>query len=252
MINRLFRFNYIRNHYLRFGFHGILMYFQLAFKSKKSFIAIKLSEFKHSIFLRNQTSDIKTFYQVLFYSEYDLPFMTDPKIIIDLGANNGMASIFFLNKYPDAKVIAVEPEYENYRMLRENTENYNNFFSYNKGIWNRPANLEIIKSDLGNWAFFVKESELKTETTIDAITIRQIMDDHNISQIDILKIDIEGSEVELFSRNFEEWLGITKYIIIELHDWMRAGCAKQVFSALINYEFKLSIRKENLIIQLLN
>ena len=65
--------------------------------------------------------------------------------------------------------------------------------------------------------------------------------------IDILKIDIEGSEKELFSSNYEKWLPATKLIFVEVHDDMKKGCSKAVFSAIGKYNFHFSMKHENLI-----
>ena len=65
--------------------------------------------------------------------------------------------------------------------------------------------------------------------------------------IDILKLDVEGAEKEIFSSNYEDWLPKTKVLIIELHDRMRKGCSKVVFSAISEYNFSLDISGENLV-----
>jgi hypothetical protein len=65
--------------------------------------------------------------------------------------------------------------------------------------------------------------------------------------IDILKLDIEGSEKEVFEAGFEYWLPRTKAIIIELHDHMRAGASKALFNAIGKYDFSFNMQHENLI-----
>ncbi len=239
------RFNHIRNHYLRFGFKGLSFYHEVLLN--KTTLLFDHKEFKNPIHLRPNTSDVDVFYQVLFNLEYDIPLPFEPKLIIDLGANIGLASVYYLNKYPNATVIAVEPEKNNYLLLKENTKKYTNFHSYNKGIWNKNTELKIIDPQIGSWGFTVKEVSVKEKDTISAITLDQIVADHAIQEIDILKIDIEGAEMELFAENYENWLKYTKVIIIELHDWMREGCARQFFSTLVKYNFKLSHKGENLI-----
>ena len=73
------------------------------------------------------------------------------------------------------------------------------------------------------------------------------MIEYNFPKIDILKLDIEGSEKELFETNFEDWLPKTKILIIELHDAMKTGCSKSVFNAISKYDFSFSIKGENII-----
>lgn len=246
------RLNYIRNHYLRFGISGIIFLFKRIILNNKKILEFKHSDYQYKVYLRNLTTDINTFYSILFNKEYNINFKEEPKIIIDLGANIGLSSIFFLNKFPESKVIAVEPEKSNYEMLVKNISNYSNAILYNKGIWNKNATLKIKDNGNGKWGFSVFEVLEKDENTIDAISISEIIKQNNIKQIDILKIDIEGAEIELFSENFDMWLSITKLIIIELHDWMREGCARQFFKTIVKYNFELSHKGENLICYIKN
>lgn len=252
LIKQLFRINHIRNHYLRFGYNGVVLYYKLIFSKRKKEIQFNHKEYKYPIYLRNNSSDTPTFYQVLYNLDYEINVKSQPEIIIDLGANIGLSSVFFLNKYPNCKVVAVEAEESNYKMLLKNTKNYPNFCGYNKGIWNKNAYLNIKDNKLGNWGFSVYESTNCIEGSIEAISMDQLIEIHDIKQIDILKIDIEGSEIELFASNYERWLPMTKMIIIELHDWMREGCSMQFFSTLVKYNFELSHKGENLICYLKN
>jgi FkbM family methyltransferase len=108
------------------------------------------------------------------------------------------------------------------------------------GIWNRNTYLEILDNGYGNWGFMTNEVDHSTDKTISAISIDQIMKDYDIEQIDICKINIEGSEKDLFEKNYEQWVPKTKAIIIELHDRMKEGCSKSFFKAMVNYDFDLS------------
>ena len=65
---------------------------------------------------------------------------------------------------------------------------------------------------------------------------------------DILKIDVEGAEKEIFSKNYESWLGKVNVIMIELHDHIRGGCAKTFYSATDKFNFKKVLQKGNLVI----
>jgi hypothetical protein len=56
------------------------------------------------------------------------------------------------------------------------------------------------------------------------------------STIDILKLDIEGAEKEVFS-NCDKWLGNVRILMIELHDHLKPGCSSIVYSALAKFNF---------------
>lgn len=237
-------------HFKKFGLTGNRLLLN-ARKPKGEIISITLPNFRQPIYLRAQTSDIETFHKIFYNTEYNVPINFKPEVILDLGANIGLATVFFSNKYPDAKIFSVEPEKANFEMLLKNTQFNPNITCLNYGIWNRSTNLEI-KSGYDNWGFRVNEVDYENENTVAAISINKILEDYKLDHIDILKIDIEGSEKELFEKNIEKWLPKTKMIVIELHDEIKAGCSKSMFKALCNYNFDLSVIGENYVCKLLN
>lgn len=83
--------------------------------------------------------------------------------------------------------------------------------------------VEIFDPGMGNNALRVN---FQRDGNIPMVTIPQLIDKYAPSQFSlfIIKIDIEGSEEELFSDNFR-WIDETPVLIIELHDWMHIGSA---------------------------
>ncbi len=233
-------------HFKTLGFQGGMLLFKRYIRKNNSF-KILLPKYKAPIFLRNNTSDIGVFYQMFLSKSYNIGIDNSPKVIIDCGANIGLSTVFFKNKFPDAQIIAIEPEKSNFDMLKKNTKFYTNIHCLHNGIWNKSTNLSIEDDNLGHWGFTVTEVDFENENTISAISINDIMIEFNIKQIDILKIDIEGSEKELFEKDFENWLSITKVLIIELHDGLKKGASKSFFKAITKYDFRMIRKDENLI-----
>jgi hypothetical protein len=93
----------------------------------------------------------------------------------------------------------------------------------------------------------VQETVPDHPNSISAISIATIMQEQEWEHIDLLKIDIEGSEKEVFESNYENWLPSTKSIVIELHDQMKKGCSRSVFAAISKYNFSFSFSDENLV-----
>lgn len=230
----------------RYGSRGLLLYLKLKNKKKRIIEFSYPNEFKEPIYLRTGTTDFSTFMEVIFGKAYEFPLNFIPEVIIDCGANIGLTSIYLKNKFPDARVFAVEPEKENFKILTANLSGYDNTTLYNNGIWNKKTMLKIEDSGLGEWGFMVTETNEMGPNTIPAISIKDIMHENNINIIDILKIDIEGSEKELFESGYEYWLPRTKIIIIELHDRLRMGASQSFFNALIQYKFSLTLRGQNI------
>jgi len=216
---------------------------------KSGNIPLHIPTAKNPIWLRAKTSDIPTFEQIFISQEYDIKIPITPESIIDCGANVGLASVYLKNRYPLAKIISVEPDTENFAMLQKNTSMYNDIHCLKNGVWNKAADLNVVdKLGLGeSWALMVDEVKEKTENSIRSVTISEIMQQFNLKEIDLLKIDIEGAEKELFSDNYEDWLPKTKVLYIELHDRYRKGTSTSFFKAIINYDFSVRPGRENLI-----
>lgn len=249
MIGFLENFRGIRSHYRAFGPGGVSFLYNKNVR-RNSLINIRVPGFAHPIFLRNSTEDIPMFYHIFLYKEYDVECDGTPEVILDCGAHIGLNAIFFANKFPAAKIFCVEPEKSNFDILLKNTLPYPNIKCLNNGIWNTTTHLKIVDHGLGNWGFVTEEADHPDSDTIAAISIDDIMSRYGLKQIDLCKINIEGTEKELFEKNYESWLSKTKLITIELHDSLRAGCSKAFFKAMVNYNFSLSQKGPYLVVGL--
>ena len=162
---------------------------------------------------------------------------------MDAGANIGMASIYFAHRYPEAKIIAIEPEASNFAVLARNVQPYPTIKAVHAAVWNRDGEVNVGKpapetGASGKWSFVT--SRQATGDTIRAMTISSLMREFDVPVIDLAKIDIEGSEQEIFEDT--RWLAGLRCMMIELHDRFRPGCSKAVESAMQG--FKRSQRGE--------
>jgi len=250
MQNFMELFRTVKSHYKLFGSGGITFLYQK--RKKNSLININIPGFRQPIFLRNSTEDIPMFYLIFQANDYDFDCDFKPKVILDCGAHIGLAAVFFANKFPDAKIFCVEPEKSNFELLLKNTSTCPNITCINSGVWSKTTNLKIIDAGSGNWGFITEETDYPDKDTIPAISIDEIMSSYNLSQIDICKINVEGTEKELFGNNYENWVPKTKLILIELHDRIKEGCSKSFFKAMMNYKFSLSNRGPYLLTRILS
>lgn len=231
----------------RFGVScGLRTLFKIL-RSKGPPIRVTLPQSKTSIIFRPGTSDVSVFEQVFVWDDYALPFKLDPNLIIDGGANVGYASVYFANQYPEAQIVAVEPEKSNFELLLENTSGYPNVSTIQAGIWHKAATLKIENPNDDKSMFRTAESESQ-EGALRAVTIRELLARWNAPEIDILKLDIEGAEREVFSLNYEDWLGRVKLLIIELHDRYKPGCTASFYAAVSKFHFKEFQRGEHVIL----
>jgi FkbM family methyltransferase len=236
-------------HHLIFGKQGISIFWNVK-KGKTD--CIKVPGVKAPMSLRSKTSDIPTFYEIFWKKEYDIALDFIPRIIIDAGSNVGLAGIFFANKYEGAEIISIEPEKSNFEIMGKNLSPYPNIKPIQRGLSNVSGQDIVIRNSVkGNWGFTTELADGSepgaSDYTVKTISINDIMAQNGYNHLDLVKIDIEGAEKEVFESGYEEWLPKTRCLIIELHDRKKHGCSKNLFTALSKYDFSFYHRGENLI-----
>jgi FkbM family methyltransferase len=226
-----------------FGLKGIVIYLKLKLNATDNF---RIPGLLYPISMRHTVTDKVTFREIFIRREYDieLPPTINVKCIIDAGANIGFTSIFFANRYPDARIISIEPDDENFEYLSKNVKPYQNIIPVKGALWHRNETIGIVDRGFGKRGLMVESQQ--GQRGLQAFSVNDLMKQYNLQSIDVIKIDIEGSEKEVFSENYG-WLAKTNCLIIELHDRMKPGCSSTVFRAIDQYNFSLSLRGENLI-----
>lgn len=202
----------------------------------------------HPIFLRTCTSDMETFYQIFIREEYEIEYERPVNVIFDCGANIGLAAIYYIHKFPDAQIISIEPEESNFEMLEVNTRLYPGIKPVKAALWPETKPLNLKDLGRGEWGFEVDDCSSENAKRVDGISISQLMRDHKIKFIDVLKIDIEGAEKELFETDFKEWLVKTKTLVIEIHDQLRPGAAANFYGAIANLPHRKMTKGENVFV----
>ncbi len=201
-------------------------------------------------FFRPNGADDGYFIRSIFeFEEYQLPIENfQPKLILDCGGNIGCAAVYFANKYPAAQIYSVEPEKENFTLLKYNTCFYENVHFINSALWDKETFIRVDKRYHRTGSFMTFEATADDPTAIKTTTIGKILADSGFDEIDLLKIDIEGAEKEVFAApDVDEWLPKVKVLVIELHDCMKRGCSYEFFKAVSKYKWFFAFRGENLI-----
>src|SRR3989344_1451081 len=212
---------------------------------RKGKIHLQIKNIQHPIILRPGTSDVPLLYHIFVKREYSIKPKKEPSFIIDAGANLGFTAVYFANRFPKARIIAIEPEESNFKLLQRNTEAYPNVRCIKAGVWNSNTLLRITNLEKDSkWGFQVEETATNGPNTCQAISINSILAEEKIRRIDIAKIDIEGSEKELFSKN-AQWLSKTNLIVIEFHDRMKPGSSEPFWNAVKGMKFKKYKKRKN-------
>lgn len=211
-------------------------------------IPLRLRELPHPLWVRPGTSDVETFDEVFVALEYDLPFADfSPRHILDLGANVGYASVRFAARWPQAAILAVEPALENMMLLKRNTGPYPNITALRAAVWSRATEVAVANPDDAANAYRMSEAVKGGAERVPAYTISQLIARLGHERLDLLKMDVEGAEAEIF-RGPLEWLGAVNVMVIELHDRLAPGCAEALYGALHGRHFRQEIVGQNLVL----
>jgi len=238
----------VENFALLAGFKGAVRHIlldQVIFK--KTEYEVSIPEIAHPLIGRYGGSDILVLGQVFIGREYEaLSISKDFGLVIDCGANVGYSAAYFLSKFPGSVVIAIEPDPDNFRILKRNLAPYGERARVlQKGIWSRPARLKISESkyrDGRAWSKQVIECEATDPEGLDGIDIGSIIAEFGEGGVSILKIDIEGAEAKVFAEDCS-WLENVETLAIELHEDSMFGNGRAIFTeAIKNADFELSIR----------
>lgn len=190
------------------------------------------------LILRENTTDIMVFRDIFVLKEFDLHDRIEPKLIIDGGAYAGYSSLYFHSRYPNAKIISVEPEDSNFQILEKNTQNITNIKRIKAGLWHKDCYLKTINRGNGQWGFMTEEADALSEGCTKGVTLNILLKESGFDRIGLLKLDIEGAEQEIFSKNYDDWLSRCDVIMIELHDRIKKDCSKAFYSAIRKYDWK--------------
>ena len=145
----------------------------------------------------------------------------DCRTIVDLGANIGLASLYFADQYPSARIVALEPFPDNYLMLQHNlkqlirqgrAKTVQAAISHSEGEirMGMPEGSEFSQAAISRGG----------AVPVQGITMEKLIAQQSLEQIDLLKVDIEGSEIDLF-QGPSEWLARVRAIAIEFHGGSR-------------------------------
>jgi FkbM family methyltransferase len=137
---------------------------------------------------------------------------------LDLGANVGLAAACFRELFPQALICCVEPEQENFEVLKINAELLGNVSTVQGFVGGEPGTGYVRKPDTGGeWGFFLsREAGLGSCQTARVWTVSELLRELGWDGVDLVKSDIEGSEVEVFA-DCGEWLPRVRALIVETH-----------------------------------
>lgn len=164
--------------------------------------------------LRTYAGDLSILYEVFWQQSYDLPILRNGQFrtVVDVGANVGLAALFFLQRFPVSRLICVEPEAGNFSLLQANLRG-TPAVTVQAALSPTDGTLRI---DASPQAYNAKISTEAGATEVPAISMRTLLQTQNLTWVDLLKIDIEDYEQHVFAGP-TEWLAQVNTLLIEIH-----------------------------------
>jgi len=181
--------------------------------------------------------------QDIYYFDLSNPY----PFILDIGSHIGISIMYFKSMYPDCTIIGFEPNPITFKLLTENVEinMLENVQIFNKAIWKEEGkkNFHITANDNG-WhsnASFLKNSWTNKEKTKEIEVETTKLDKYINKDVDILKIDTEGSELSIL-KSHKKLLDKVSNIVIEYHP-IKENSVEDILSILKPY-FDIQVYEE--------
>lgn len=143
--------------------------------------------------------------QMGVYPFYDMAKFVKSKnpMLFDIGANVGQTVKDFNEVFNNATIHAFEPSPATFEILKKETSNQKNLHLWHLGVGASVGELLLNEYEHSNTNSFLDlhindPKSLKRKTSVKTTTVDQFSEENEIQKIDVLKIDTEGFELEVF------------------------------------------------------
>ena len=175
-------------------------------------------------------TDLQTLLSIWANDRYCPLTVVDGTTIIDAGANVGYSAVWFASRFPRSQVIAIEPDAENVRLLRKNVADFTNVTVVHAAVGATSGTTSLVDPGRGAWGYrtwvgdeAVPGQAVTVRESVRVVSIGDVLDEFGVRSVGLVKIDIEGAELEVFERA-AAWVDRADAVMVELHDRFRPGC----------------------------
>jgi FkbM family methyltransferase len=162
--------------------------------------------------------DVGSPYEIFGCGEYDFAVIPWEKVatVLDCGAHVGSFALWVSARCP-CRVLAVEPGPGTYRLLERNTRHLDSISTLQRAVAGSAGVRTLYDAYQGDESSLFRPRHWLGEATTETITLASLMDVSGFEQVDLLKMDIEGAEWEVFETVPAMVLERIRCAVIELH-----------------------------------
>jgi FkbM family methyltransferase len=216
MIDIPYKLRRVRRWAGKIGFIQAVL-FELQWSLRRPRIRVKVPRYSRRFVIRRDETDIYVFEAVFIDDDIHVPELKNPRLILDGGANVGYTTAYLALEHPSAQVIAVEPHAGNCEIFRLNCRGLHNVTLVEGALWMHAGFMRAEDAAAESWKHTYAEAESPTVGGCRAYTIDEIIASSESDRCDLLKLDIEGAELQLFSANEARWIDSVDIFLIESH-----------------------------------
>jgi FkbM family methyltransferase len=209
---------------------------------------------------RPGTSDAWLIYSILLKSGKKSEYFPPPEFgmaydsvstVLDIGANVGIASLYFSHIFPNAVIHAFEPSPDNFMVLEKNTIENPRIKPYQFALGDTDGQLDLYEcaspTNYGGMSVFDEDVNKGSSVSVPVKNSKSALHELGLDSVDVIKIDTEGAEWEILTSMDLDVLKKVKLIMGELHgrkdfallDYLqphfRIGMRKSIRSRLFNF-----------------
>jgi len=159
--------------------------------------------------------DVLVLRELFLDQDYQLPTAFQPSTILDLGSNIGVSVRLFRALFPQARIIAVEPDPSNFRRLQVNSSGDDGVVLVGAAATVCSGQTTLYAAREGWVSSLDKPKISAVEIVVDGLQVNEILAVGTADRVDIVKVDIEGGEWDLLEAGSIQ--AVTDCIVGEIH-----------------------------------
>jgi FkbM family methyltransferase len=177
--------------------------------------------------IRVNSFDKQALYEIWGMNEYENEIFTIGRqdVIVDIGAHIGAFSVWAAQKAISGRVLAFEPNPDNFSLLEENRKlnRLANLSNYKIAASKGRGQAKLYSSEYHNMTHSFFEADARDYNLVPTLGLADIFDDYGLKRVHYLKIDAEGAEYDIILNAPREIMGRIDKVFIEYHDYLNHG-----------------------------